>query len=101
MDDRASFEMFAGLATEARNPRTFDLDTLDVTGILERISAEDRTVPDAVARELEHVARAVDLVVASFRAGGRLVYGGAGAWECSTLPSAPRPSAPIPRPSRA
>jgi N-acetylmuramic acid 6-phosphate etherase len=78
MDDRARFEAFAGLATEQRNPRTFDLDTLDVAGILERISAEDRTVPDAVARELPYVARAVDLVVESFRAGGRLVYVGAG-----------------------
>jgi N-acetylmuramic acid 6-phosphate etherase len=78
MDDRARFEAFAGLATEQRNPRTLDLDTLDVVGILHRISAEDRTVPDAVARELPYVARAVDLVVESFRAGGRLLYVGAG-----------------------
>jgi N-acetylmuramic acid 6-phosphate etherase len=78
MDDRSRFEEFARLATEQRNPRTLDLDTLDVTGILERISAEDRTVADAVAREIPHVARAVELVVASFRAGGRLLYVGAG-----------------------
>jgi N-acetylmuramic acid 6-phosphate etherase len=78
MDDRARYEAFAGLATEQRNPRTLDLDTLDVPGILERISAEDRTVAEAVARELPHVARAVELVVESFRAGGRLIYVGAG-----------------------
>ncbi len=78
MDDRSRFEEFARLATEQRNPRTLDLDTLDVPGILERIAAEDRTVPDAVARELPHIARAVELVVASFRAGGRLIYVGAG-----------------------
>ena len=78
MGDRARFEAFAGLATEQRNPRTLDLDTLDVPGILARISAEDRTVPDAVARELPYVARAVELVVESFRAGGRLLYVGAG-----------------------
>ena len=78
MDDRARFEAFAGLATEQRNPRTLDLDTLDVPGILARISAEDRTVPDAVARELPYVARAVELVVESFRGGGRLLYVGAG-----------------------
>src|SRR5262249_51584571 len=42
------------------------------------IAAEDRTVPEAVARELPHVARAVELVVASFRKGGRLIYVGAG-----------------------
>src|SRR5438552_7560324 len=78
MDDRARFEAFAGLATEQRNPRTLDLDTLDVPGILARISAEDRTVPDAVARELPYVARAVELVVESFRRGGRLLYVGSG-----------------------
>ncbi len=78
MDDRSRFDEFARLATEQRNPRTLDLDTLDVAGVLERIAAEDRTVPDAVARELPWIARAVELVVASFRAGGRLRYVGAG-----------------------
>ena len=78
MDDRARFEEFARLATEQRNPRTMDLDTLDVPELLARINAEDRTVADAVAKELPWIARAVDLVVASFRAGGRLVYAGAG-----------------------
>ena len=78
MDDRARYEEFAGLATEQRNPRTLDLDTLDVPGVLERISFEDQTVPTAVARELPYIARAVELVVASFREGGRLIYVGAG-----------------------
>lgn len=78
MDDRARFEEFARLATEQRNPRTMDLDTLDVPELLARINAEDRTVADAVAKELPWIARAVDLVVASFRAGGRLIYAGAG-----------------------
>ena len=75
---RSRFDEFARLATEQRNPRTQDLDTLDVAGVLERIAAEDRTVPEAVARELPFIARAVDLVVASFREGGRLIYVGAG-----------------------
>jgi N-acetylmuramic acid 6-phosphate etherase len=78
MDDPKRYQEFARLATEQRNPRTLDLDRLDVTGILERISAEDGLVPAAVAREIPHVARAVDLVVASFRQGGRLIYVGAG-----------------------
>ncbi len=78
MDDHSRYEEFARLATEQRNPRTLDLDTLDVGGILERISAEDHTVPAAVAKELPHIARAVELVVASFREGGRLIYVGAG-----------------------
>jgi N-acetylmuramic acid 6-phosphate etherase len=78
MDDRSRFEEFARLATEQRNPRTLDLDTLDIPGILARISAEDHAVPAAVAKELPWIARAVELVVASFREGGRLIYVGAG-----------------------
>ena len=78
MDDRARFEEFAKLATEQRNPRTMDLDTLDVPDLLARINSEDRTVAEAVAHELPWVARAVDHIVASFKAGGRLIYVGAG-----------------------
>lgn len=78
MDERSRFDEFARLATEQRNPRTLDLDTLDVPGILARISAEDRTVADAVARELPYVARAAELVARSLAEGGRLLYVGAG-----------------------
>jgi N-acetylmuramic acid 6-phosphate etherase len=78
MDDRARFETFARLATEQRNPRTLDLDTLGIPELLARINAEDRTVPEAVARELPWIERAVECVVASFKAGGRLIYVGAG-----------------------
>ncbi len=78
MDDRSRFDEFARLATEQRNPRTHDLDALDVPGILARIAAEDALVADAVAREIPSIAQTVELVVASFRAGGRLIYVGAG-----------------------
>jgi len=78
MEDRSRYDEFARLATEQRNPRTRDLDTLDTAGVLERIAAEDRPVPEAVARELPHIARLVELVVASLREGGRLIYVGAG-----------------------
>ena len=78
MDDRARFHEFARLATEQRNPRTMDLDTLEVPELLARINAEDRTVAEAVGRELPWIARAVDYAVHSFRSGGRLVYVGAG-----------------------
>jgi N-acetylmuramic acid 6-phosphate etherase len=78
MDERTRHEEFARLATEQRNPRSIDLDRLEVRALLELISSEDRTVPDAVARELPAIAKAVELVVASFREGGRLIYVGAG-----------------------
>ena len=60
MDDRERIEEFARLATEQRNPRTFDLDLLDVPGLLERISAEDHRVPAAVAAEIPYIAAAVN-----------------------------------------
>lgn len=78
MDDRARFEEFARLATEQRNPRSMNLDVLEVPELVALINAEDQTVPHAVAKELPHVARAVDHIVASFKAGGRLIYVGAG-----------------------
>jgi len=42
------------------------------------VNAEDRRVAEAVGEEREAIARAVELVVDAFRAGGRLVYVGAG-----------------------
>jgi N-acetylmuramic acid 6-phosphate etherase len=78
MDDSSRFETFAKLATEQPNPATRDLDRADVAGILALISAEDRRVPEAVARESEWIARVVEMVVQSFREGGRLIYVGAG-----------------------
>ncbi len=78
MERPPKFDEFARLATEQRNPRTMDLDTLGVPDLLARISSEDHTVPAAVAKEIPWIAKAVDLVVASFREGGRLIYAGAG-----------------------
>jgi N-acetylmuramic acid 6-phosphate etherase len=76
--DRRVFEEVAGLVTEQRNPRTMTLDRLPVADVLRRLNDEDRLVPEAVAAELEHIEAAVHLVVAAFRAGGRLIYAGAG-----------------------
>ncbi len=64
--------------TEQRNPRSAEIDELDPLGIVDLINAEDRLVPEAVGREREAIARALELVEAAFRAGGRLLYVGAG-----------------------
>ena len=64
--------------TERRNPRTSTIDTASALEIVDLIGAEDATVPAAVARAREEMARAVDLIERAFRAGGRLVYVGAG-----------------------
>ncbi len=64
--------------TEKRNPRSANIDTLSTLGIVDLINAEDQTVPQAVASQREKIAAAIDLIVARFRAGGRLFYVGAG-----------------------
>jgi N-acetylmuramic acid 6-phosphate etherase len=64
--------------TERRNPRTASIDLASSSEIVDLINAEDRRVPEAVATQREQIARAVDLAEATFRAGGRLFYVGAG-----------------------
>jgi N-acetylmuramic acid 6-phosphate etherase len=64
--------------TEQRNPRSQSIDSLDAQGIVDLINAEDRMVAEAVGEERQAIARAVELAVEAFRAGGRLVYVGAG-----------------------
>src|SRR3989442_3232539 len=64
--------------TEQRNPRTERIDVASSLEIVDMINAEDQGVPAAVRREREAIARAIDLVVAAFRAGGRLIYVRAG-----------------------
>ncbi|MGP4018322.1 N-acetylmuramic acid 6-phosphate etherase [Saccharopolyspora sp. 5N708] len=64
--------------TERNNPRTRDIDLLPTLDILHVLNSEDRTVPVAVGRVLPELAQAVDMAVASLRAGGRVHYVGAG-----------------------
>ena len=66
------------LLTERRNPRSATIDTATSLEIVDLIGGEDAGVPAAVARAREQIARAIDLTEAAFRAGGRLVYVGAG-----------------------
>ena len=71
-------DALAKLLTEQRNPVTMDLDRLSTEGVLRLINAQDKLVPLAVEREIPYIAQAVELVVASLRSGGRLIYVGAG-----------------------
>lgn len=64
--------------TEQRNPRSDRIDRMSSVEIVRLINREDRAVAEAVGREVEAVARAVELAVEAFRAGGRLLYVGAG-----------------------
>jgi N-acetylmuramic acid 6-phosphate etherase len=64
--------------TERRNPRSSAIDLASALEIVDLIGAEDATVPGAVARARSDMAKAIDLIEAAFRSGGRLVYAGAG-----------------------
>jgi N-acetylmuramic acid 6-phosphate etherase len=64
--------------TERRNPRSSTIDTASALEIVDLIGAEDATVAGAVAKARVDIARAVDLIEAAFRSGGRLIYVGAG-----------------------
>jgi N-acetylmuramic acid 6-phosphate etherase len=64
--------------TERRNPRTLGIDVASPLEIVDLIAAEDAGVPAAVAKARIEIAEVVALVERAFRAGGRLLYVGAG-----------------------
>ncbi len=69
---------YAQLPTEQHNPRSRHLDCLSTAQLLRLMNAEDATVARAVSRARPQIARAVSLIVASLRDGGRLFFLGAG-----------------------
>lgn len=66
------------LTTEQGNPRSRGLDQKSSLEIVRVLNHEDARVAGAVRRELPKIARAVDAIVKSLRADGRLFYVGAG-----------------------
>ena len=64
--------------TEQRLAASKKLDRMTAPEIVRLMNREDRRVAAAVGRELPAIARAVDAIVAAMRAGGRLIYVGAG-----------------------
>ena len=72
------FNEISSLATEQRNPNSTDIDYASTAEILKIINNEDKTVPLAVEKELPYIEKAVDEIVRSIKAGGRLLYFGAG-----------------------
>jgi len=64
--------------TEARNPRTTEIDTVSTLDILRLLNAEDRLVPAAVEAVLPSLAIVVDVAADRLAAGGRMHYFGAG-----------------------
>ncbi|HBC45996.1 MAG TPA: hypothetical protein DCZ43_03015, partial [candidate division Zixibacteria bacterium] len=75
---RQVFDELLGLVTEKTNPKSRNLDRLSTIEILRLINSEDATVARAVRRELPYIAKAVEMVIAAIKGGGRLLYLGAG-----------------------
>ncbi|MBP7933616.1 MAG: N-acetylmuramic acid 6-phosphate etherase [Phycisphaerae bacterium] len=72
MRDRGHF------MTEQKNERSRTIDRMSIAEAVELINSEDARIPEAVAACKAQIAAAIELVVAAFRAGGRLIYVGAG-----------------------
>ncbi|MEH7436886.1 N-acetylmuramic acid 6-phosphate etherase [Neobacillus drentensis] len=70
--------MLEHLTTEGRNEKTMHLDQMKAIDFLEVMNEEDMKVAYAVRQELPHIAKAVEMIVAAFKNGGRLIYMGAG-----------------------
>jgi len=64
--------------TEERNAASKNLDRMRSLEIVRLMNREDRKVAPAVGRTLPAIARAVDQIVERMKAGGRLIYVGAG-----------------------
>ena len=66
------------LITEARNPASTHIDTMSTINMVKTINAEDQKVAQAVAKQNETIALAIDQAAEKFADGGRLIYIGAG-----------------------
>jgi N-acetylmuramic acid 6-phosphate etherase len=66
------------LVSETRNPATMGLDEMSTLEMVSCFNREDRKVPEAIGKVLPAIAQAVDLAAAALKAGGRLIYLGAG-----------------------
>src|SRR4051812_3013074 len=66
------------LLTELRLPESMKLDEMSIDDAVALMNQQDHVAVAAVAKEHKNITRAVELVSAAFRAGGRLLYFGAG-----------------------
>ncbi|EJQ46375.1 N-acetylmuramic acid 6-phosphate etherase [Bacillus mycoides] len=70
--------MIEHLTTECRNEKTMFLDEMKTLNLLEVMNEEDIKVAYCVQKELPQIAKAVEMIVAAMKQGGRLIYIGAG-----------------------
>ena len=75
---KQNVEDLAVALTEQRNPRSENLEKLSSQDLVELFVGEDKFVQEALHAASDNLAAAIDLVTASLRQGGRLMYVGAG-----------------------
>lgn len=73
-----SARVYASLPTEQPNPRTRNIDKKRTLEVVRLIIAEDRRVPEAVARAAKDIARGVDAIARALSRGGSVLLLGAG-----------------------
>jgi len=78
MKEKELFKELSTLVTEKRNPASMDIDIMDTEGIVRVINNEDKTVATIVENEIPYIVKAIDIITKTFKAGGRLIYAGAG-----------------------
>lgn len=66
------------LTTETNNEATKNIDLLSTREMVRLINEEDKKVAYAIEKELDNVAKAIDLITENFKKGGRIIYTGAG-----------------------
>ena len=71
-------EDLKSIQTEQRNENTMHIDTLSTLDMVSLINDEDQKVAPAVRQVLPQVAAAIDVITQQLKAGGRLIYCGAG-----------------------
>ena len=72
------YNQIKSLSTESINPKTARIDRVNTRKILQLINLEDQTIASSVKHVIPQIEQAVEIVVNSFKSGGRLLYVGAG-----------------------
>jgi N-acetylmuramic acid 6-phosphate etherase len=87
MDDHATIRTLTGqdkidnlaaALTEQRNPRSENLEKMNARDLVELFVDEEKFVQEALRGAIVDLARAIEIVAAALRKGGRLFYVGAG-----------------------
>jgi len=71
-------ENLADALTERRNPRSENLEKISAKELVELFVDEEKFVQEALRKEIDALARGVEIITKTLRKGGRLFYIGAG-----------------------